>query len=141
MREAVDDSKFCAKHFDNQPLDDFQDIEAVKRKYYHVLHDRLRVMITLAEVEVDLNHTREGGMHLVSAQGILDQLEQYIKVNGLERKVPKTVDMVKRIKNGLSRVQIMGIAGSPSRIMAEARIDSAKRRGPTDIEGPHSGLR
>jgi serine/threonine protein kinase len=119
MREAVRDLNKCAQHLNNSPFVNFDEdakrkYETAKRKYHHHLHDRLRATVTLAEVEIDLNDLQNGKKHLGSSKSILDELVEYTTSNDLTGKVPATGDLEKRIENGKSRLQGMGIASSRS---------------------------
>jgi serine/threonine protein kinase len=119
MREAVDDLRRCAQHFNISPfLNSDEDAkrkdEAAKRKYYHHLHDRLRATVTLAEVEIDLNDLQNGKKHLGWCENIRKELDEYTTSNDLTGKVPATGDLERRIKIGNSRLKDMGIASSRS---------------------------
>ena len=126
MRDAVADLKFLqSTSGQSYRFIQIADEEAVKRKYYHILHDRVRATVTLAEVEMDLNYPRESETHLRIRDKILLKLDEYTTKNHLQGKVPTTNDLVQRIKNGNKRLQGMGIAKSRSSVQQPARSAQA----------------
>jgi serine/threonine protein kinase len=86
---ATKDLYFCGKYLDNCRVDHHE------RKVYHVMHDRLRATVTLAEVELDLLHVDAGKKSYTQAAEMLQPLRDYIK--GHELNVPKTDDLEKRL--------------------------------------------
>jgi serine/threonine protein kinase len=124
MRDAVNELRSCAQGLNNQPFNPDDDLEAVKRKYYHNLHDQLRATVTLAEVEMDLSDARASKAHLLSCEQIHQTLLQYTTAYNLKGKVPATDDLAERINKGYERLQEMGIA--TSRSSSETRSKSGQ---------------
>jgi hypothetical protein len=97
MSEAVDDLAMCTTYlnFNSFPDSNF--------KRYHNLHDRLRAIVTLSEVEIDLKYSQDCRTHLVSGLKALDRLVEHIESSGMKDKVPKTDDLDTRLERGCSR--------------------------------------
>ena len=117
--------RFAVQLLDNLPFAPDADNEGRRRKYYHILHDRVRATVTLAEVEMDLNDPGESKTHLRSCAKILRKLVDYTTANHLEGKVPSNSDLETRIKIVNKRLQGMGIANSRSSVQQPARSAQA----------------
>jgi len=125
MRVAIDDLKQCDRILNNRPFDPAVNVEMVKRKHYHKLHNHLRAMVTLAEVEMDLNDPQTSRTDFQRCEEILQTLVEYTNANDLKDKVPATGDLKERISDGNNRLQGMGIANSRSLLGSRPRSSQA----------------
>jgi hypothetical protein len=110
LRESQKDLNDCQKFLDVERV---YDIERQKRNMYHFLHDRLRSMVTLAEVELDLL-VPDAAKTVGRAQRMLKPLNDYIESNGLTKSVPQN-DLryrLDRLNDGLHRLGRQGMASS-----------------------------
>jgi len=104
LEQAEGDLDISAKGLGHLGFDD------QARKVYHVLHDRARLTLTLAELEIDLTLSARADRHLQSARGLIDRLIKHAESNGLN--FPKPAPLTQRL-NDASRLNARGFAGGP----------------------------
>jgi hypothetical protein len=97
MGEAVEDLAKCTRYLNSKSF------PHSNSKRYHILHDRLRAIVTLSEVELDLKYPQDCRTHLVSGLKALDRLVEHIESNGMKGKVPRTDDLDTRLERSCSR--------------------------------------
>ncbi len=108
LKAATEDMKACYSLLQNNVVDDQK-----RMPFYHVLHDRLRAMLTRAEVEADLSRSSDGKSSLRRATSMLKPLNDYIEIYRLKEKVPRTDDLESRLKALDGRLTLTGMVGGP----------------------------
>jgi len=89
LEQAREDLKWCAFYLGTHTFDIDHEL-----KEYRVLHDRVRAMLTLAEVQIDLNCATEAQRHLEAAQkrfkSLSEQADPY-KLKGCDLRLMSLV--------------------------------------------------
>jgi hypothetical protein len=88
-------------------------------KVYHVLHDRARLMLTLAEVEIDLNRP-SARQHLQESRIRLDHLTKHVRTSGLKK--PEPTRLTERFNDSSSRLnKAMGLTEGQDAKLSSSR--------------------
>ena len=73
LKEGKRDLDICSEFFSRSKFDEGQAL-----KEYRVMHDQVRLMLTMTEVETDLNQLRHANRHLQDSQWTIDELKAKI---------------------------------------------------------------
>jgi len=106
LEEAKTDLTICAK-----VLDRLRSSEDQALKVYHVMHDRARLMLTLAEVETDLMHLPQANLNLKNSQRLIDSLVKYAKSSKLKKNPSQLVERKTAVSK---RLKQLGFADEPN---------------------------
>jgi len=139
LEEAKSDLDFCDKFLSNHNffLGERTFSEDHERKKYHVLHDKLRATVTLAEVEIELGHFPEADEHFQACKSINDKLMvqiehmdqiEYAESSG--RRVPDPAPLTDRMTAVSSWLRLLGFDGGPNSTISSNQ---------SGTNAPHSG--
>ena len=124
LTAAQHDIAFCVKYLGLKRLELDHPI-----KDYYVHHDRARVLLALAEAEMDLSKCVDAKKHLAASDTAIQQLNEN-RASGLP--VPKPATLTKRFKDGSARLKSLeppeGVASSLSPKQSMSRSSKSGAR-------------
>jgi len=125
LKQASKDLNWCDNYLMGHKYTD-QEL-----KEYHVMHDRVRLTLTMAEVETDLAHLPRAIGYLEECKKLIVMLmNQTAHAKSRNLRVPDPTELNERMTAASNRLKDLGSAGGP---------DSNISSNPSGKSAPHSG--